>query len=154
MLRDRINDAVKDAMKAKDAPRVSALRMITAALKDREIAARVEPGGGGPLADEQIFQVLQKMIKQREDSAQQFRAGNRPELAAKEEGEIAVCREFLPKGMDAAEMEAAVKAAIAETGAASMKDMGKVMGALKAKHAGKMDFGKANALIKGMLGAG
>ena len=154
MLRERINEAVKEAMKAKQADRLSALRMITSALKDREIAARVEPGGGGPLAEAQIFQVLQKMIKQREDSAQQFRAGNRPELAAKEEGEIGVCREFLPKGMDASEMEAAVKAAIAETGAASMKDMGKVMGALKAKHAGKMDFGKANALIKGMLGAG
>jgi uncharacterized protein len=154
MLRDRINDAVKDAMKAKDAPRVSALRMITSALKDREIAARVEPGGGGPLADEQIFQVLQKMIKQREDSAEQFRAGKRPELAAKEEAEIAVCREFLPKAMDAAEMEAAVKAAVAEVGAASMKDMSKVMAALKTKYTGQIDMGKANALVRGMLAAG
>lgn len=154
MLRDRINESVKEAMKAKDAPRLSALRMITAALKDREIAARVEPGGGGPLADDQIFQVLQKMIKQREDSATQYRQGNRPELAAKEDAEIAVCREFLPQGMDAAEMEAAVKAMVAELGASSMKDMGKVMGALKAKYAGRMDFGKANAVVKGALTPG
>jgi uncharacterized protein YqeY len=154
MLRDRINDAVKDAMKARDAARVSALRMITSALKDREIAARTEPGGGGPLSDEQIFQVLQKMIKQREDSAAQYIAGKRPELAAKEEAEIAVCREYLPRAMDASEVEAAVKAAVVETGASSLKDMGKVMAALKAKHAGRMDFGKANAVVKGMLGAG
>jgi len=154
MLRDRINESVKQAMKAKDAARLSALRMITAALKDREIAARTEPGGGGPLADEAIFQVLQKMIKQREDSAQQFRQGNRPELAAKEDAEIAVCREYLPQAMDAAAVEAAIRAVVAETGAASVKDMGKVMAALKAKYAGQMDFGKASAVVKGMLGAG
>jgi uncharacterized protein len=154
MLRERINEAVKQAMKAKQTERLSALRMITSALKDREIAARVEPGGGGPLADEQIFQVLQKMIKQREDSAQQYRQGNRPELAAKEEAEIEVCREFLPRAMDASELEAAVMAAVVETGASSIKDMGKVMAALKAKHAGRMDFGKANAVLKGKLTAG
>jgi len=154
MLRDRINESVKEAMKAKDAARLSALRMITAALKDREIASRVAPGGGGPLADEQIFQVLQKMIKQREDSAAQYRQGKRADLADKEEAEIAVCLEFLPKGMDAAETEAAVKAVIAEVGATSIKDMGKVMGALKTKYPGRMDFGKANAVVKGVLTAG
>lgn len=154
MLRDRINESVKAAMKAKDAARLSALRMITSALKDREIAARVEPGGGGPLSDEQIFQVLQKMIKQREDSAAQYRQGKRPELADKEEAEIGVCLEFLPKGMEPAEVEAAVKAVIAEVGGSSIKDMGKVMGALKAKYAGRMDFGKANAVVKGVLTAG
>ena len=154
MVRERINEAVKAAMKAKDAPRLSALRMITAALKDREIAARVEPGGGGPLADEQIFQVLQKMIKQREESAAQYRQGKREDLVAKEEAEIVVCREFLPKAMDAAAVEAAVKATVAELGATTIKDMGKVMGALKAKYTGQMDFGKAGAVVKGLLGAG
>lgn len=154
MLREQINEAVKQAMKAKDAPRLSTLRMITAALKDREIAARVEPGGGGPLADEQIFQVLQKMIKQREESAVQYRQGKREDLVAKEEAEIAVCREFLPQAMDAAAVEAAVKAAVAELGATTIKDMGKVMGALKAKYTGQMDFGKAGAVVKGLLGAG
>ena len=153
MLRDRINDAVKLAMKAREADRLSALRMITAALKDREIAARTEPGGGGPLGEEQIFQVLQKMIKQREDSAAQFTQGNRPELAAKEEAEIGICREFLPQAMDAGEVEAAVRAVVAEVGAQSVKDMGKVMGALKARFTGRMDFGKANVVVKGMLGA-
>jgi len=154
MLRERINDAVKDAMRAKDAPRLSTLRMITAALKDREIAARVEPGGGGPLGDEQIFQVLQKMIKQREESVAQYRQGKREDLVAKEEAEIGVCREFLPQAMDAAAVEAAVKATVAELGATTIKDMGKVMGALKAKYAGQMDIGKAGAVVKGLLGAG
>ena len=154
MLRERINEAVKQAMKAKQADRLSALRMITSALKDREIAARVEPGGGGPLAEEQIFQVLQKMIKQREESAVQYRQGNRPDLADKEEAEIGICREFLPQAMDAAAVEVAVKSAVAELGATSIKDMGKVMGALKAKYAGQMDFGKASGIVKGLLGAG
>jgi len=152
MLRERINDAVKDAMRAKDAPRLSALRMITAALKDREIAARIEPGGGGPLSDEQIFQVLQKMIKQREDSAAQYRQGKREDLVAKEEAEIAVCREFMPQAMDAAAVDAAVKATVTELGATTIKDMGKVMSALKAKYAGQMDFGKAGAVVKRLLG--
>lgn len=151
MLRDKINDALKSAMKAGEAARVSTLRLVTSALKDRDIALRVD---GKTVDDAEILGVLTKMVKQREDSAAQYDAGKRPDLAAKERAEIAVIQEFLPRQMSEAEMEAAVKAALAETGAASIKDMGKAMAALKAKHAGAMDFGKASALLKKALGGG
>lgn len=149
-LRARLNDAMKDAMKAKDAKRLSTVRLILAALKDKDIAARSETSRD-LLGDDEILGLLGKMIKQREESASVYRQGNRPELAENEEAEIAVIREFMPKQMDEAEAKAAIQAVIAETGAASIKDMGKVMGALKERYAGQMDFGKASAAIKDAL---
>ena len=137
-------------MKSRDAARTSALRLISAAIKDRDILARgVEAKSA---SDEELVAVLAKMIRQREESAKAFEEGARPELAAKERAEIEVIRGFLPKQMDEAEIGAAVADAIAETGAASVRDMGKVMAALKARHAGQMDFGKASALVKSKLG--
>lgn len=151
MLRDKINDALKSAMKAGEAARVGTLRLVASALKDRDIALRVD---GKTVDEAEILGALTKMVKQREDSAAQYDAGKRPDLAAKERAEIAVIQEFLPRQMSEAEMEAAVKAALAETGAASIKDMGRAMAALKAKHAGAMDFGRASALLKKALGGG
>jgi hypothetical protein len=149
MLRDKINDALKTAMKAGEAARVGTLRLMTAALKDRDIALRAE---GKAVDEAEILGVLTKMVKQREDSAAQYDAGKRPDLSAKERAEIAVIQEFLPRQMNEAEIEAAVKAALAETGAASIKDMGRAMAALKARHAGAMDFGKASVILKKALG--
>ena len=149
-LRDSVNDALKAAMKSRDAAKTSALRMMLAALKERDVEAR---GAGRPAAsDDDLLAAFSKMIRQREESAKAFDDGARPELAAKERAEIEVIRGFLPKQMDAAETEAAVAAAIAETGAATVRDMGKVMAALKAHHSGAMDFGKASALVKSKLG--
>lgn len=145
-LRERVQVAVKEAMKAKAADRLSALRMITAAIKDREIAAR---GEGGEVGEADILALLGKMVKQRQESAKAYAAGARPELEAKELAEIQVITEFLPRQMSAAEVDAAITAAIGETGASSIKDMGRVMGALKAKYTGQMDFGAVGALIKG-----
>ena len=149
-LRDTLNNAMKDAMKAKDAGRLATVRMILAALKDKDIAARSETSRE-LLGDDYILGLLGKMIKQREESAAVYTQGGRPELAAKEQDEIAVIRSFMPRQMDDAETKAAIAAVIAETGAASVKDMGKVMGALKARYAGQMDFGKASAAIKDAL---
>ncbi len=149
MLRDQINDALKTAMKSGAADRVSTLRLVTSALKDRDIALRVD---GKTVDDAEILTVLTKMVKQREDSATQYDAGKRPDLAAKERAEISLIQEFLPRQLSEAEIEAAVKAALTETGAASIKDMGRAMAALKAKHAGAMDFGKASAALKKALG--
>jgi len=149
-LRARLNDAMKEAMKAKDAKRLATVRLILAALKDKDIAARSETSRD-LLGDDEILGLLGKMIKQREESAAVYRQGGRPELAENEEAEIAVIREFMPKQMDEAESRAAIAAVIAETGAASIKDMGKVMGALKERYAGQMDFGKASAAIKDAL---
>jgi uncharacterized protein YqeY len=149
-MREKFADQVKTAMKAGDKPRLSTLRLIQAAIKDRDIANR---GAGKEAAtDDEIVQLLAKMVKQREESAKAFEDGGRPELAAKEREEIVLIREFLPRQMEAAEAEAAIRAAIAETGAASIKDMGKVMAALREKHAGEMDFGKASGVVKGLLG--
>lgn len=149
-LRETVSEELKAAMKSRDAARTSALRMVLAMVKERDVEAR---GGGRPAAsDDDLLAALSKMIRQREESAKAFDEGGRPELAAKERAEIEVIRSFLPKQMDAAETEAAVAAAIAETGATSVRDMGKVMAALKAKHAGAMDFGKASALVKARLG--
>jgi uncharacterized protein YqeY len=151
-LREALNTAMKDAMKAKDAKRLSTLRLVLAALKDRDIAARTETSRE-LLGDEEILGLLAKMIKQREESAQAYDAGGRPELAAGEREEIAVIRGFMPAQMDAAALAAAVQAAIAAEGAASIKDMGKVMAALKGRYAGQMDFAQASAQVKAALSA-
>ena len=149
-LRAQLNDAMKEAMKAKDAKRLATVRLILAALKDRDIAARSETSRD-LLGDDEILTLLAKMIKQREESAETYDKGNRPELAANERDEIVIIREFMPKQMDDAEAKAAAKAVIAEMGAASMKDMGKVMATLKERYAGQMDFAKASGLVKGLL---
>lgn len=148
MLRDAINEALKTAMKAGEASRVGALRLVNAALKDRDIALRVE---GKAVDDAEILATLTKMVKQREDSAAQYDAGKRADLAAIERAEVALIQEFLPRQMSESEIEAAVKGVLVETGAASIKDMGKAMAALKARHAGAMDFGKASAALKKAL---
>ena len=148
-LKDKLSEATKTAMKAREPARVSALRMISAGLKDREIAAR---GEGTVMTEADQLAFLGKMVKQRQESARAYEAGNRPELAAKEMAEIAVIEEFLPKQLGEAEVEAAIAAAITETGAGSIKDMGKVMAALKARYTGQMDFGAAGAKIKARLG--
>jgi uncharacterized protein YqeY len=150
MLRDQFMSDLKAAMKAGEKDRLSTIRLIQAALKDKDIEAR--GNGKEPLADDDILQLLQKMVKQRQDSARLYVDGNRPELAAKEEAEIAVIAAYMPKQMDEAEAKAAIAGVIAETGAAGMKDMGKVMGELKARFAGQMDFGKASPLVKQLLG--
>jgi uncharacterized protein YqeY len=149
-LRDDLNAALKDAMKAKEARRVSTLRMILAGVKDRDIAARTETNREG-VADDELLSLLAKMIKQREESAETYEKGGRPELAQQEREEIAIIQGFMPKQMDAEAMQAAITTVIGEVGAASMKDMGKVMGALKARFAGQMDFAKASAAVKALL---
>ena len=149
-MRDAINAAVKDAMKARDVDRTGTLRMMGAAIKDRDIEAR--GAGKGVATEDELKQLLAKMIKQRQESAAIYEQNARPELAEKERAEIVVIQEFLPKPLSDAEVAAAIDAAVAETGAASMKDMGKVMAALRAKYAGTMDFGAANGLIKAKLG--
>ena len=149
-LRAKLNDAMKEAMKAKDAQRLATVRLVLAALKDRDIAARSETNKE-LVGDDDILTLLAKMIKQREESAAVYRQGGRPELAEKEDAEIAVIREFMPKQMDEAEMKAALQAVIAETGAASIKDMGKVMAVLKERFAGQMDFSRASAATKDAL---
>lgn len=149
-LREQFNESLKEAMKAKDAARVSTLRLILAAIKDRDIAGRTEESKEG-VSDEEILAVLAKMIKQREESAEIYAANARPELAAKEREEVAIIRGFQPRQMGEDEIRAAVAKAVSETGAGSIKDMGKVMGALKAAYAGQMDFGKAGAAVKAAL---
>jgi len=149
VLRDDINNALKDAMKAKNERTVSTLRLVNAALKNADIEARGT--GKPPLTDADVLAVLQKMIKQRQESKEMYEKGGRPELAAQEGEEIAVIAAYLPRQMSDAEMQAAIEAAIKDIGAAGMKDMGKVIGALKAKYAGQMDFGKASGLVKAAL---
>ena len=151
LLRDRLQTALKEAMKAKEADRLSTLRLINAAIKDREIALRGE-GEAGEVGEAEILQIMGKMVKQRQESAKAFTDGNRPELAATENAEIAIISDFLPQQMDEAAVEAAIREAIAATGAASIKDMGKVVGQLKAKYAGQIDFSKASAAVKKALG--
>jgi uncharacterized protein YqeY len=149
-LRDQFTDQLKAAMRAGDAPRVSTLRMINAKLKDTDIAAR--PKGISQVPDDEIQGMLRGMVKSRRESVALYTQGNRPELAAKEEAEIAVIESFLPQQMDDAATKAAVAAAIAETGAAAMKDMGKVMGALKARHGGAIDMARVGPIVKAKLG--
>ncbi|MCF2522139.1 GatB/YqeY domain-containing protein [Bradyrhizobium sp. G127] len=149
MLRDDINNAVKDAMRAKEERKLSTLRMINSSLKNADIEARGQ--SKPPLSDEDILGLLQKMIKQRQESVALYDKGGRPELAAQEREEIAVISAYLPKQMSDDEVKAAIAATVTETGAAGMKDMGKVIAALKAKYAGQMDFGKASGLVKAAL---
>jgi uncharacterized protein YqeY len=149
MLRDAITSATKDAMKAGDKARLSTLRLVSSAIKNADIEART---GGKEVTDEALMGLLQKLVKQRQESADLYDKGSRPELAAQERAEIVVIQSFLPQQMSEEETRAAIAGAIAETGAASIKDMGKVMGALKARHTGTMDFAKAGALVKTMLG--
>ena len=149
MLRDDINNALKDAMKAKDASRVSTLRLMNSAIKDKDIEAR---GLGKPsLPDEDLLSLFQKMIKQRQESAEMYDKGGRQDLVAQERAEIEIITAYLPKQMSEDEMKAVIAAAVQETGAATIKDMGKVIGALKAKYTGQMDFAKASGLVKGLL---
>ncbi|WP_424361672.1 GatB/YqeY domain-containing protein [Methylocystis parvus] len=147
-MRDKINQDLKDAMKARDSAKVDALRMINAALKDKDIEAR---GAGKTLTEDDILALLQKMIKSRQESLDIYEKAGRADLADKEKGEIAVISAYLPQQLSEAEVAEAVKAAIAETGAASIKDMGKVVAALKAKYTGRMDFAKASAAVKAAL---
>jgi len=148
-MREKINDDLKTAMKAGEKDRVGTLRLINAAIKSADIDAR--PSGKDKVDEAGVLAVLAKMIKQRRDSIEQFVAGGRQELADKEAAEIKVIEAYLPKQMDVPEAKAAIAAVITEVGAASQKDMGKVMAALKARYAGQMDFGKASAAVKELL---
>ena len=149
MLRDDINNALKAAMKAKDERRVSTLRMVNSALKNADIEAR--GAGKPPLGDAELLPLLQKMIKQRQESVELYQKGGRADLVKQETEEIAIITAYLPKQMSEAEMAGAIEAAIKDTGAAGMKDMGKVIGALKGKFAGQMDMAKASAMVKAKL---
>lgn len=153
-LRDRIGDALKTAMREKDTKRLSTLRLINAAIKDRDIAKRGEGGDGADAGVDgsEILQILGKMVKQRHESARAYEEGGRLELAEQERSEITVIEDFLPKQLDADETSAAVETAISETGAESIRDMGKVMAALKAKYTGQMDFGTVGPMVKAKLG--
>ena len=149
MLREDLQKALKESMLAHDAATTSAVRLIIAGQKEKDVEARGK--GAKEATDAELMAMMQTMIKQRNESVKMYIDGNRPELAEKEKAEIAVIERFLPKQMSEAEMATAIASIIAETGAASMKDMGKVMGALKAKYAGQLDMGKANGIIKARL---
>ncbi|MEL6640964.1 MAG: GatB/YqeY domain-containing protein [Pseudomonadota bacterium] len=151
-MRTRVGTALKDAMKAKDATRLSTLRLINAAIKDRDIALRgVEEDAGG-CGDTEVLSILGRMVKQRQESARAYEEGGRLELAEKELEEIKVIETFLPKKLTDAESDAAIAKAIAAVGAESIRDMGKVMGELKQKYTGQMDFGKVGPMVKDKLG--
>ncbi len=150
-MRERLSEALKDAMRAKAADRLSTLRLINAAIKDRDIANRGE-GGDGVVPDGEILAIMGKMVKQRQESARAYEEGGRLELAEKELAEIGVIEEFLPRQLSGAEVEAAVTAAIAEAGATSIRDMGRVMAVLKGKYTGQMDFGAVGPKVKDLLG--
>src|SRR5665213_146790 len=151
MLREAITERMKTALRAKDTRTLSTVRLIMAALKDRDIAARSD-GNKVEIPDAEILRMLQGMVKQRRESIELYQKGNRPELAQREAEEIAVVESFLPRQMDDAGIEAAAKAAIAESGAAGIRDMGKVMAALRERHAGVLDLGSAGAVVKRLLG--
>ena len=151
MLREAITERMKTAMRAKDPRTLSTVRLIMAALKDRDIAARSD-GDRPQIPEAEILRMLQGMVKQRRESIALYQQGNRPELAQQESEEITVIESFLPQQMDDAGIEAAAKTAIAETGAAGIKDMGKVMGVLREQHAGVLDMAKAGAVVKRLLG--
>ena len=148
MIRDRIKEALVGAMKAGDQPRRDTIRLIQAALKNRDIELR---GAASPKDDVLVTEVLQKMVKQRRESIDMYEKGGRAELAAAEAAEVAVIEDFLPRQMDDAEIAAAVDALVAETGAAGLKDMGRVMALLKDRHAGQVDMSKASAAVKARL---
>lgn len=149
-MRDRIAQAMKQALKDKDQVALATIRLISAALKDRDIAARGQDRHDG-ISDDEILSMLQTMIKQRQESARIYEDGGRPDLMETERAEIAIIQQFLPEPMSEAEIEAAIKAAVASTQAASVKDMGKVMAHLKAEHAGQMDFSAVSQLVKSRL---
>ena len=152
VLRERFSTELKEAMKARDQKRLSTLRLILAALKERDIANRSEESREG-VRDDDILVLLAKMVKQREESALAYEGGGRPELAKAERDEIEIIRGFMPKQMSAEETKAAIATTIADSGATSMKDMGKVMAALKERFAGQMDFAKASGAVKEALSA-
>ena len=150
MLRDRLSETLKSSMKEKKPVAVSTLRLILTAIKDRDIAARSKGVDDG-ISDTDILQVLQTMVRQRHDSIEMYTQGNRPELAAREAEEITVIEDFMPRQLGDAEIKAAIASVIEGTGARSIKDMGKAMGALRERFAGQMDFGKASAMLKAQL---
>jgi len=149
-LRDRLSVSLKDAMKAKDAIRLMTLRLINAAIKDRDIDARSEGADAG-VSDDDLLSILSKMVKQRQESARAYEEGGRLELAEKERAEIVIVEEFLPRQLSAQEVEQAIADAITASGASSIRDMGKVMGVLKAKYTGQLDFGKVGGMVKAQL---
>ncbi len=148
--RTRVNQALKQAMKDREASRLATLRLINAAIKDREIADRVDGESGG-IGDAEVLAILGKRTKQRNESARAYEEGGRLDLAERELNEIAIIEEFLPKQLSDEEITEAVKAAVSDTGAESIRDMGKVMGALKGKYTGQMDFGKVGPMVKDQL---
>jgi uncharacterized protein len=150
-LRERIGSGLKEAMRDKDATRLSTLRLISAAVKDQDIAARAKGEMDG-VGEAEVLAILGKMVKQRQESARAYEEGGRLELAEKELAEIAVIEDYLPRRLADEEVEAAIRAAIAETGATDLRDMGRVMAVLKAKHAGQMDFGAVGPAVKARLG--
>ena len=150
-MQEQFSEALKAAVKSQDKARISTLRLITAAIKDRDIAARTADNRDG-VSDDEILEILAKMVKQRQESATTYEQAGRLELAEQERNEIAVIEEFLPRQLDDDEMAIAVDTVIQAQAASSLKDMGKVMGALKSQYAGQMDFGKAGALVKQKLG--
>jgi len=144
-LRDQINDDMKAAMKAREADKLQAIRLLTAAIKQREVDERIE------ITDDVVFAVIEKMLKQRKDSITQYKSGNRPDLVAKEEFEVTVLEAYMPTPLTEAELAALLDAVIAEVGATSAKDMGKVMTALRAKVAGRADMGKLSGSVRAKL---
>jgi hypothetical protein len=151
VLRQDLNESLKEAMKAKDGCATSTIRLILAAIKDRDIAARTQ-GAGEKISDEQILEVLQKMVRQRKESIEMYAKGGRQDLVDRESHEIEVVEGFLPKPLSEAESQEAVAGVIGELGASSIKEMGQVMGELKRRYAGRMDFSKASTLVKDTLG--
>ncbi|MCK4713716.1 MAG: GatB/YqeY domain-containing protein [Marinosulfonomonas sp.] len=151
-LRTRITEALKEAMRAKEAERLSTLRLINAAIKDRDIALRGNGGGDEGASDDEVLGILGKMVKQRQESARAYEEGARLELAEKELAEIVVIEGFLPKQLSEDETDKAVSAAVAKVGAESIRDMGKVMGELKSKYMGRMDFSRVGPMVKDRLG--
>jgi uncharacterized protein YqeY len=148
--REEFNAALKDALKNKDQVATSTIRLILAALKDRDICARGQ-GKGQTIDEPEIMSMLQSMIKQRKESTEIYKKAGRPDLAGREEEEIDVIERFLPKQMEESEVESVIAALIQETGAKDIKDMGRVMGELKTKYAGQMDMGRASAMVKAKL---
>ena len=149
-LRDRLSTSLKDAMRAKDATRLLTLRLINAAIKDRDIDARAEGNEAG-VSDDALLAILSKMVKQRQESARAYEEGGRLELAEEELSEITIVEEFLPRQLSAEETAKAIADAVSESGASSIRDMGKVMGVLKAKYTGQLDFGKVGSVVKAQL---
>lgn len=150
MLREKLNNDVKEAMKSREQERLTTLRLVVAAIKDREISERVQ-GVSEPLQDKDIIQILTKMVKQRDESARVYEEGGRLDLAERERREIALLQDYLPKQMTEEEIKEAIEDVIQEVSAESIKDLGKVMGALRDKYAGQMDFAIANRILKERL---